>query len=267
MTGPGPSFLERPDGERVAYVRLRGRAPGVVFLGGFMSDMTGTKAVFLEDLCRREGRAFVRFDYLGHGASSGRFEDGTIGRWAEDAVAVLDSLAEGPQVLVGSSMGGWIALLAALARPDRVAALVGIAAAPDFTRRMWAEEFGDAERAAVEREGRVVVPSAYSEEGYVITRGLVSEAERHMLLDGPVAVACPVRLLHGQRDEAVPWGTSLRLAAALEGGDVEVVLAKDGDHRLSGPRDLARLQAALAPLLSGPGPASSSASVAASPER
>ena len=243
------AHLSSTDGARVAYVRTAGSGPGVVFLGGFMSDMTGTKATALETWAGSRNRAFVRFDYRGHGASSGAFEDGTIGTWLADALAVLDGVTEGPQILVGSSMGGWIALLVARARPERVAGLLGIAAAPDFTRRMWREEFGDTERAAVERDGRVTVPSEYSEEGYVITRDLLEEAERHVLLDGPIPIRCPVRLLHGMRDEAVPWATSLRIAEQLEADDVETILVRSGDHRLSEPADLERMTQTLERLI------------------
>ena len=248
-----PAYLSSTDGARVAYVRTAGAGPGVVFLGGFMSDMTGTKATALEAWARHRDRAFVRFDYRGHGAATGAFEDGTIGTWLADALAVLDGATEGPQILVGSSMGGWIALLVARARPERIAGVLGIAAAPDFTRRMWREEFGDAERAAVERDGRVTVPSEYSEDGYVITRNLLEEAEQHMLLDGPIPVRCPVRLLHGMQDEAVPWEISLRIAEQLEADDVETILVRGGDHRLSEPADLDRLTRTLEELLTTTG--------------
>ncbi|MHA1570803.1 MAG: alpha/beta fold hydrolase, partial [Alphaproteobacteria bacterium] len=160
MAEPQPGRLDRSDGETLAYHKTNstnGATPGVVFLGGFMSDMTGTKATALEAFCQARGQAFVRFDYLGHGQSSGVFAAGTIGRWADDAVAVLDSLTEGPQILVGSSMGGWIMLLTALARRERIAGLLGIAPAPDFTRRMMADEFDDAQRAAIREQGRIEV--------------------------------------------------------------------------------------------------------------
>ncbi len=248
-----PAYLSSTDGARVAYVRTTGSGPGVVFLGGFMSDMTGTKATALEAWARDRDRAFVRFDYRGHGAATGAFEDGTIGTWLADALAVLDGATEGPQILVGSSMGGWIALLVARARPERIAGLLGIASAPDFTRRMWREEFGEAERTAVERDGRVTVASEYSEDGYVITRDLLEEAEQHMLLDGPIPVRCPVRLLHGMRDEAVPWETSLLIAEQLEADDVETILVRGGDHRLSEPADLDRLTRTLEELLATTG--------------
>ena len=246
MTAPAPGRLDRPDGNVLAYHRSAGDSPAVVFCGGFMSDMTGTKACALESFCAERGQAYVRFDYLGHGASSGAFADGTIGRWAEDAVAVIDALSEGPVVLVGSSMGGWIMLLAALARRARVQALVGVAAAPDFTRRMVEDELTEAQRAALARDGRIEIPSDYGEAPYLITRALIDDGDRHALLDGEIALTCPVRLLHGLKDAAVPWQTSLRLARALASADVTVTLVKDGDHRLSEPADLARLCAAVA---------------------
>jgi pimeloyl-ACP methyl ester carboxylesterase len=246
MTQPPPARLARPDGSTLAYHATAaadpadGR-PGVVFCGGFASDMTGTKATALEAYAQGQGLAFVRFDYLGHGASSGAFTDGTIGRWAEDAIAVLDEVTEGPQILVGSSMGGWIMLLAALARPARIAGLVGIAPAPDFTEDlMWGRY--DAEiRATLERDGVYHEPSAYSEAPYPITLRLIEEGRRHLLLRGPIGLACPVRLLQGMRDADVPWRTALTLAERIESHDVEVTLVKDGDHRLSEPHDLARL--------------------------
>uniref|UniRef100_UPI0030845956 alpha/beta hydrolase n=1 Tax=Crenalkalicoccus roseus TaxID=1485588 RepID=UPI0030845956 len=233
----------------LAWRRRGGRGPGVVFLGGFNSDMTGTKAENLSAFCAVRGQAFLRFDYSGHGASGGRFAEGTIGRWAEEAALVLDALTAGPQVLVGSSMGGWIALLLALRRPVRVAGLVGIAAAPDFTARM-AEALPPEARAALAREGVWHRPSAYGDP-YPITRALLEEGRHHLLLHAPVPLSVPVRLLHGQRDPDVPWELSLRIAEAITGPDVQVTLVKDGDHRLSRPQDLALLRRVVAPLLDG----------------
>ncbi len=238
-----PDSISRPDGARIAYWKLAGGAPGVMFLGGFHSDMTGTKATALEAHCCAVGRAFVRFDYTGHGSSSGEFEEGTIGRWAEDAVAVLDEVAEGPQVLVGSSMGGWIMLLAALARPERVCGLVGIAAAPDFTEDLIWNEMPDEARRAMERDGRRLRPSEYDEAGYPITLRLIEEGRSHLLLRGPIAISCPVHLIHGERDGEVPWEVSRRLSDALAGEDVTLTLVEEGDHRLSEPADLERLMA------------------------
>ncbi len=244
-----PRRLERPGGHTVAYHATPGKSPGVVFCGGFSSDMTGTKAIALDAFCRGEGRAYVRFDYLGHGASSGKFEQGTIGRWADDAKAVIDAATEGPLVLVGSSMGGWIMLLAALARPARVCGLVGSAAAADFTEDLVRNRFDDAQRAALMRDGVVQVPSDYDEEPYAITRALIEDGREHLLLHAPIPITCPVRLIQGMNDADVPWDTALRIADRLEGIDVEVTLVKGGDHRLSEPDDLARLWRTVTELL------------------
>ncbi len=214
-----------------------------------MSDMTGSKALCLEDFARRRGQAFLRFDYQGHGASSGRFEEGTIGLWSADAVAALDELTEGPQVLVGSSMGGWIMLLAALARPQRVAGLLGIAAAPDFTEDLMWDAYPPEVRETLEREGVYREPSDYGEEPYTITKALIDEGREHLLLRAPVPIACPVRLIHGMADPDVPWELAVRLADRLESDDVEITLVKGGGHRLSEPEDLERLGMTLARLL------------------
>jgi pimeloyl-ACP methyl ester carboxylesterase len=240
-----PQTLERPDGTLLAYHKTEGRKPGIVFLSGYMSDMTGSKAAFLEEHCRRQGRAFLRFDYRGHGQSSGAFTDGTIGAWASDAVAMLDEVAEGPQVLVGSSMGGWLMLLAALARPERVAGLLGIAAAPDFTEELMWETFSDEVKETLRSEGVYREPSPYGDAPYTVTLRLIEEGRDHLLLDGPVPLTCPVRLLHGMADPDVPYAVSLRLAEQLAADDVEIQLVKRGDHRLSTEDDLARLAATL----------------------
>ncbi len=248
---PPPRNLTREDGTNLAYYKTEGRkasgeaaapAPGLVFLGGFMSDMSGTKAVALEAYARRAGRDFLRFDYRGHGASSGRFEDGTVGLWAADAVAALDALTDGPQILIGSSMGGWIMLLAALARPERVAGLIGIAAAPDFTEDLIWRRATVEQRATLRRDGHIDRPSAYSEAPYRITLRLIEEGRDHLLLGAPIPLSCPVRLIHGMADVDVPWQTSLRLAEALQSDDVEVTLVKNAAHRLSEPQDMRRLE-------------------------
>jgi pimeloyl-ACP methyl ester carboxylesterase len=191
----------------------------------------------------------LRFDYSGHGASGGRFEDGTIGRWTQDALLMIDRLSSGPLLLVGSSMGGWIALLAALARSDRIAGLIGIAAAPDFTETLMWQAMTFEERATLQRDGVLHVPSQYGEP-YPITRALIEDGRDHLLLTGPIALDRPVRLLHGQGDPDVPWETSLRIAERLTGSDVQVILVKDGDHRLSRPQDLELLRRTLDALLS-----------------
>mgnify|MGYP003348325460 CR=1 FL=1 len=232
--------LVRPDGNFVAYARSEGSAPTVVFLGGFRSDMTGTKAIALEAWARRTGRAYLRFDYLGHGQSSGRFEDGTIGRWLDDSLAAIDKLTTGKIVLVGSSMGGWLSLLVARARPERVAGLVLIAAAPDFVVRMY-ENLSPDDRVALQRDGKLVRPSQYSPEPSVFTWKLIEEGRNHLLLDKRLVLNCPVRLLHGQSDPDVPWEHSLRIAQHVEAPSVVTTFIKGGDHRLSTPEDIARL--------------------------
>ena len=249
LDAPAPQILARDGGETVAYRRRQGRAPGVVFLGGFMSDMTGTKAQALDRFCAERGQAFLRFDYFGHGASSGAFKDATVGRWRDDALAVLDRLTDGPQVLVGSSLGGWIMLLAALARPERVRALVGIAAAPDATEDLVWAELSEEQRATMLRDGFLRLPSEYSPDGYIYTRALIEEGRRHLVMRAPIPLRCPVRLLHGMRAPDVPWRTSLALAEKLESCDVAVTLVKDGDHRLSTEENLALLTRTLEPLL------------------
>ena len=238
---PPPSLLQRARREAIAYRRVEGAEPGVMFLGGFMSDMTGTKATALEAHCRSAGRAFVRFDYSGHGESGGAFRDGSIGAWRDDALAVLDEVARGPQVLVGSSMGGWIMLLVALARPERVSALVGVAAAPDFTEDLIWSTLDDVARRQLTGTGEIVMPCDYGEEPYPITMGLIEEGRSHLLLRAPIALHCPIHLLQGMRDEDVPWRTALRIAERVESESVTVELVKDGDHRLSREQDLARL--------------------------
>jgi pimeloyl-ACP methyl ester carboxylesterase len=248
-TAAGPESLARPDGATIAYHRLPGANPGIVFLGGFRSDMTGTKALFLEEYCRHRGRAYVRFDYFGHGASSGDIAEGVVSRWRDDAVAVIDSLTEGPQILLGSSMGGWIMLLAALARPERVAALVGIAPAPDFTEELLWPRLSPEQRRAIGARGAVTLPSDYDPTGYLYTRSLIEDGRRHLLLGSPIPLDIPVRLLHGLADPSVPWQLSLRLAERLTSRDVTVTLVKDGDHRLSSEPDLARLAHTLDGLL------------------
>jgi pimeloyl-ACP methyl ester carboxylesterase len=241
--------LTRQDGATIAYNRTAGASPGIVFLGGFRSDMTGIKALYLEDYCRRGGRAYLRFDYLGHGASSGDAALGTIGRWVGDAITVLDSLTEGPQVLVGSSMGGWLMLLAALARPLRTQALVGIAAAPDFTEDLIWPRLDPIQQQELRATGIVTLPSDYDPAGYTYRLNLFEEGKRHLVMREPIALDCPVRLLHGMSDASVPWQTSLALAERLASRDVVVTLIKGGDHRLSRDGDLERLSRTLDELL------------------
>ncbi len=229
----------------IAYHASPGKSPGVVFLGGFMSDMTGTKATALEAHCRSRGRAFVRFDYFGHGETDGDFIDGTIGRWSADAIAVLDRLTEGPQILVGSSMGGWIMLLAALARPERIHALVGIAPAPDFTEDLMWDAFEPDVQTRLQSDGIIELPSDYDDGPYRIAFRLIEEGRDHLLLRQAIPLTCPVRLIHGMADSSVPWRVSLALADALDSDSVTMTLIKGSGHRLSEPDDLDRLFTAL----------------------
>ena len=234
-----PQYLQRP-GYRLAYRRVEGAGPTVVWLGGFRSDMIGTKAEVLAAWAGRTGRGFVRFDYFGHGESEGRFEDGTIGRWREDALAVIDQLTEGPLVLIGSSMGAWISCLVALARPERIRAMVLIAPAADFTSALMEAGMPAEARTEMATTGVWLRPSDYGEP-YPITRALIEDGRAWSILDKPIAFDGPVRILQGQQDPDVPWRHALRLADTLSSPDVAFSLIKDGDHRLSRPQDLERL--------------------------
>jgi len=239
------AFLTRADGVRLAYAHRPGRGPTIVFLPGYMSDMEGSKALALDEWAAREGRAMLRLDYSGCGVSEGRFENGTLALWRDDVLYLIDTLTEGPLLLVGSSMGGWLMLLVALARPDRVTGLVGIAAAPDFTE--WG--FTAEEKARLARDGRIEESSDYADTPYVTTLDFWRSGQENRLLDGAIAIDCPVRLLHGQADPDVPWLLSPRLATALRSADVQTILVKEGDHRLSRPEDIALLIATVERLL------------------
>ena len=241
------AYIEGARGNRLAYVLTEGAGPCVVFLSGYRSDMEGTKAVHLENWARSSGRAFLRLDYGGHGLSGGVFEDGCIGDWAADAETVIRHAAPGPVVLVGSSMGGWIAALLARRLPD-IAGFVGIAAAPDFTEDgFWAGLSADQRHQVIE-DGQVLLPSAY-EHPYVITRRLIEDGRENLVLRAPLAMDWPVRLLQGTEDESVPRETALRLLDAIEGPDTRLTLVKDADHRFSSPECLAIIEAVLAEML------------------
>jgi pimeloyl-ACP methyl ester carboxylesterase len=239
---------------RPITVRQRlGGAPGLFWLGGFKSDMQGTKAQALDGWAQAHGRALTRFDYSGHGESGGSFTDGTIGRWLEESLAVLEGCCRGPQVVIGSSMGGWLALLLvrALARRTppaeaRIAALVLIAPAVDFTEVLMWQRFSPEIQREIEQNGAWERPSRYGEEPYPITRTLIEEARHHLLLDGLIETGCPVRILQGVQDPDVPWQHAVDLTARLAQDDVVLTLVKDGDHRLSRPEDVERLLAAVA---------------------
>ena len=219
---------------RLAYRHRPGRGPTLIFLPGYMSDMEGGKASALDAWAEHEGRSMLRFDYGGCGASDGAFEDQSLADWRDDAIAMIDEVAQGPVVLVGSSMGGWLMLLAALARPERVAGLIGIAAAPDFTS--WG--FSDEQKRVIQAEGRLAEPSAYGEQPYVTTRTFWESGERLKLLGGALRIRCPVRLVHGTGDSDVPWRVSLDILDRVESDDSRLTLVKGGDHRLSGPSEI-----------------------------
>jgi pimeloyl-ACP methyl ester carboxylesterase len=252
------AYITQPDpGEsgagRIAYRHRAGNSsgkPGVLFCGGFQSDMDGGKARYLDVRCAAADLQYTRFDYRGHGASDGAFADGTIGDWADDARLIFDRICTGPQVVVGSSMGGWIALLLALARPLRIAGLVLVAPAPDFPRRLMLPAMPDEAQAALARDGLWQRPSAYGPDPYPITRRLIGESEAHELLDGPpIPIGAPVHILHGSDDEDVPLGHGWRVFDRLHAPQKRMTVVPGGDHRLSTPADLDRLWAALKPML------------------
>lgn len=247
MTQTG--VLRRPDGHTIAYDVYGGSAPTVVFLHGLKSDRSGTKAEALLKHSATKSCGFVRFDMFGHGGSSGDFEEGTISRWTDDALAVIDNLTKGPVIMVGSSMGGWVSVRAALARPDRMAGFIGIAPGPDFTEDLIWNAMTREQRAQMEREGAVDMPSEYADQPYRISRMLIEDGRKNLVLRTPIAISCPVRLLHGQADASVPWQVSMTLADKIAGGDVRTILIKDGDHRLSRPQDLRLLCDALDDLI------------------
>jgi pimeloyl-ACP methyl ester carboxylesterase len=240
-------YLARPDGERLAWRRVDGEGPTVLWLSGYRSDMTGTKAEAIAGWAETYGRGYLRFDYFGHGESSGDFQQGSITRWREDALAVIDELTEGPLVLVGSSMGGWIACLAAMARPERLHGLVLIAPAPDFTSRLMPQTIPPEGIAAIQEAGVWLQPSPYGDPN-PITRTLLEDGARWSILDAAVPIEVPARILQGGDDPDVPWRHALELAEALKSQDVVFTLVKDGDHRLSRPEDIARIVAAVGEL-------------------
>ncbi|WP_113912268.1 alpha/beta hydrolase [Roseovarius dicentrarchi] len=244
MTGPAASYHETPQGRRIAYHYTEGAAPGIVFLGGFMSDMEGTKATYLEQAARARGRAFLRLDYSGHGASGGAFEDGCITDWAADAIAVIEAQTTGPQILIGSSMGGWIALLIARRMPDSVAGLVTIAAAPDFTENsMWAG-LNDIERAKLMREGRIFLPSEY-DAPYTITRKLIEDGRENLVFRDPLELPFPVRFLQGTADRDVDRSVALSLLDHATGPDMRLTLVDGANHSFSSPDCVDLITAAL----------------------
>ncbi|MEM9495575.1 MAG: alpha/beta hydrolase [Pseudomonadota bacterium] len=244
MENQKPLMLDGPNG-RLACLQQKGAGPGFVWFGGFRSDMTGTKATFIDEWAAKRGRAFLRFDYSGHGQSDGAFEDGTIGAWAGDALAAVKALTDGPQIFIGSSMGAWTASLVAKALPERVAGAVFIAPAPDFTEELMWPSLTDAEREAILRDGRVEQPSDYDEGPTVLTRALFDDGREQRVFTDPLPIDGPVVILHGMGDDVVPTAHAIRFAKHLDAPEVEVLLTKSGDHRLSSPADLARLASVL----------------------
>ncbi|MCC6863660.1 MAG: alpha/beta hydrolase [Rhodobacteraceae bacterium] len=228
-------YLTTPQGRRIAYNRSAGQGPGLVFLGGFKSDMGGTKALHLEAWAQAQNRAFLRFDYSGHGESSGDFLDGCIGDWFADALAAITMLTIGPQVLVGSSMGGWISLLVARTIPERVAGFIGIAPAPDFTEDSMWDRFTEAQQHELSTKGFVAKPSDYSPEPYILTRKLIEDGRNHLVLRSPLTLPFPVRILQGTADTDVPSSVALRLLEHVKSPDAQLLLVKDADHRFSTP--------------------------------
>lgn len=243
------TFLDTPRGRRLAFHKTEGQGPCIVFLGGLKSDMEGTKAVHLETWARAQGRAFLRFDYSGHGESSGTFEEGCIGDWHQDTLDAIDTLTDGPLVVVGSSMGGWQALLLAHARPDRIAGMVTIAAAPDFTEDGYWAGFSDAQKQELESAGFVALPSDYMEP-YIVTRRMIEDGRQHLVLRQPLRLPFPVRCLQGTADTAVSTETALRLLEHATSDDMRLLLVKDADHRFSDGPCLALIEAALEEVLS-----------------
>ena len=244
-----PEILETAQGRALAYHHTPGVGPTVVFLGGLKSDMEGTKAVHLEAWCAARGQGFLRFDYSGHGQSSGTFEDGCIGDWAQDTSEALSTLTTGPLVVVGSSMGGWQALLFARAYPNRVVGLVTIAAAPDFTEDSYAKSFTDAQWAALERDGQVEMPSDYMEP-YIITRRLIEDGRANLVLRAPLPLPFPVRCLQGTQDSAASTETAVRLLEHADSPDMRLTLVKGADHRFSDGPCLGLIEAAIVDVLS-----------------
>lgn len=239
-----PQFI-KSNSHSIAYEKLIGKNPGVIFCGGFMSDMQATKALALEKYCRELGLSYVRFDYTGRGQSSGKFADGTISRWRDDALAVFDQVTEGPQILIGSSMGGWIGLLIAMTRPDRVKAFIAIAPAPDFTEDLVWEKFSPQHQAELMTKGVIYESSPYSDDPYMITRALIEDGRNNLIMDKPILLNVRVRILQGMQDQDVPWQRTMQLVEKIQSNDLRVTLIKDGEHRLAREQDLALLRQTL----------------------
>lgn len=240
-----PDIFEAASGRKIAYRKTDGKGPGVVFLGGFKSDMEGSKATYLERWAREKGRDFLRFDYSGHGASSEKFEEGCIGEWADDAQEIILEHTGGPQILVGSSMGGWVALLMAKRIPEKIAGLVGIAAAPDFTEDSMWDGFSDSQKATIMETGQLALESDYSDEPYIITRKLIEDGRNQLVLRSPLKLPFPARFLHGTDDTDVRISVALRLLDHVHGDDVRLTLVKGANHSFSEPENLTMIRRAI----------------------
>lgn len=249
-----PQKLHLPDGNFIAYHKHDGKKNnvGIIFLSGFMSDMSGIKATSLHEYCKKMDYTFIRFDYFGHGKSSCKFTECNIGIWKQNVIDVLDKLTTGKQILVGSSMGGWLMLLAALERPERIQALLGIASAPDFTESLIWQKMTSAEKKHLTTKGIYNLKSEFSDNPYPVTLDLIEEGRKHLLLEGgkTLPISCPVRLIHGLNDTDVPSSISTQLAKQISSGDVKVNLVKDGDHRMSTPENIELLISTLEDILS-----------------
>ena len=240
-----PDFLDLGDRPRLAYRRISGAGAGVVWLGGFRSDMLGSKAEALARWAQAKSRSYLRFDYRGHGESEGAFEDGCISDWRDDALAVFDAASEGPQILVGSSMGAWITTLLALERPERIAGIVFIAPAPDFTEALMWAQFSPEIRSQIETLGVYAAPSEYEGGPTPISRKLIEDGRENLVLDGSVDINVPIRVLQGMADPDVPWRHAMGFVEQLVSEDIVTTLIKNGDHRLSDPENLRRLLASV----------------------
>ena len=234
-----PNFIQSKDGLSIAYNIIQGKLPAVIFMPGFFSHMQGTKALWLEKCCKQRDQAYVRFDYRGHGESDGNFEDGTVTDWLNDTLLVLDNITPKPVITVGSSMGGWITLLAALARPESVAGLVGVASSPDFTQSIYEERMDDDQRKEINEKGFIKQPSDYRDDPVIITRKLIEDGNNHLLLNREkMDLDIPVILIHGKQDADVSWKKSFALQQRIGKENCELILVSDGKHRLSRPQDL-----------------------------
>ena len=263
MNNNPASKLSLDNGHTIAYhkftpsptINSDKKTPGIIFLGGFKSDMQGSKAIFIEKFCMENNIDFLRFDYLGHGESSGEFTDFTIGDWAQNTIDVINKLTQGEQILIGSSLGGWLMMLATIAMPQRISALIGIASAPDFTENLMWEKLSDDEKNILKTQGIYTLPlechnvNQEDFEPYTITYQLIEEARNHLLLEDSINIDCPIKLIHGMNDQDVPYQTSITISEKIKSNDVEIILQKNGDHRMSTPESLQTIKSVIKNLL------------------